>query len=171
MTRLGRTGRVFRWVGLIVCLLIVVAWAVSIPWSWRYLRRDAKPHVDLDHWAFEVALRFGCLVSGYNPYLGESEQGLRVHRRDAPWPEWLPYCDLPDGWDLSHAWVIVLPLWMPFVILAIPTVLLWWRDCRSIPPGHCQQCGYDLTGNVSGVCPECGVRRPEAKQRGRGCSC
>ena len=24
------------------------------------------------------------------------------------------------------------------------------------PPGHCQTCGYDLTGNVSGVCPECG---------------
>ena len=21
---------------------------------------------------------------------------------------------------------------------------------------HCGQCGYDLTGNVSGVCPECG---------------
>lgn len=25
------------------------------------------------------------------------------------------------------------------------------------PPGHCQSCGYDLTGNVSGVCPECGT--------------
>ena len=24
------------------------------------------------------------------------------------------------------------------------------------PPGHCQKCGYNLTGNVSGVCPECG---------------
>ena len=24
------------------------------------------------------------------------------------------------------------------------------------PPGHCQQCGYNLTGNVSGKCPECG---------------
>ena len=23
--------------------------------------------------------------------------------------------------------------------------------------GLCQTCGYDLTGNVSGVCPECGV--------------
>jgi hypothetical protein len=22
--------------------------------------------------------------------------------------------------------------------------------------GQCVQCGYDLTGNVSGVCPECG---------------
>lgn len=23
-------------------------------------------------------------------------------------------------------------------------------------PGRCDRCGYDLTGNVSGVCPECG---------------
>jgi hypothetical protein len=23
-------------------------------------------------------------------------------------------------------------------------------------PGHCQTCSYDLTGNTSGVCPECG---------------
>ncbi|GMU22893.1 MAG: hypothetical protein AMXMBFR13_29770 [Phycisphaerae bacterium] len=24
--------------------------------------------------------------------------------------------------------------------------------------GHCQSCGYDLTGNTSGVCPECGTQ-------------
>ncbi len=24
------------------------------------------------------------------------------------------------------------------------------------PPGHCRKCGYDLTGNESGTCPECG---------------
>ncbi|MFQ5807377.1 MAG: hypothetical protein ACE5I3_13095 [Phycisphaerae bacterium] len=30
------------------------------------------------------------------------------------------------------------------------------RAKRRIPPGHCQKCGYDLTGNVSGKCPECG---------------
>ncbi len=28
------------------------------------------------------------------------------------------------------------------------------RICQ--PPGSCQRCGYDLTGNVSGRCPECG---------------
>ncbi len=28
---------------------------------------------------------------------------------------------------------------------------------RRIPPGHCQKCGYNLTGNVSGRCPECGT--------------
>jgi hypothetical protein len=33
---------------------------------------------------------------------------------------------------------------------------------RRHPPGHCQACGYNLTGNVSGVCPECGEKvRPQ----------
>jgi len=27
----------------------------------------------------------------------------------------------------------------------------------AYPPGHCQTCGYNLTGNVSGVCSECGT--------------
>jgi len=51
---------------------------------------------------------------------------------------------------------LLIPLWIPFVILALPTTYLFLRDRRRIPPGHCQTCGYNLTGNVSGVCPECG---------------
>jgi hypothetical protein len=27
---------------------------------------------------------------------------------------------------------------------------------KPFEPGQCEGCGYDLTGNVSGVCPECG---------------
>jgi hypothetical protein len=27
----------------------------------------------------------------------------------------------------------------------------------AIDPNRCRACGYDLTGNVSGVCPECGT--------------
>jgi hypothetical protein len=49
-----------------------------------------------------------------------------------------------------------LPLWMPFLLIATPAAFLWWTDRRRIPPGHCQNCGYNLTGNVSGICPECG---------------
>ena len=30
------------------------------------------------------------------------------------------------------------------------------RLARRTRQGACRQCGYDLTGNVSGVCPECG---------------
>ena len=34
---------------------------------------------------------------------------------------------------------------------------IWpWKNCAH-PIGHCQRCGYDLFGNVSGRCPECGT--------------
>ncbi len=54
-----------------------------------------------------------------------------------------------------HETLIVMPGWLPVVAGLVPVTLFWWRD-RRIPPGHCQRCGYDLTGNVSGRCPECG---------------
>jgi hypothetical protein len=42
--------------------------------------------------------------------------------------------------------------------------LLWMAirglfNARGIPAGFCQ-CGYDLQGNISGVCPECGMAIP-----------
>ncbi len=35
---------------------------------------------------------------------------------------------------------------------------------KTHPIGHCVQCGYNLTGNVSGVCPECAeaIENPQA---------
>lgn len=32
-----------------------------------------------------------------------------------------------------------------------------WKRARRKLHGFCQVCSYDLTGNVSGTCPECGT--------------
>lgn len=32
----------------------------------------------------------------------------------------------------------------------------WWSARRAAPTDDCLHCGYNLTGNVSGRCPECG---------------
>jgi len=44
------------------------------------------------------------------------------------------------------------------VVLTWGALCLFWWDWRTPAPpsGHCTKCGYDLTGNVSGRCPECG---------------
>ena len=34
----------------------------------------------------------------------------------------------------------------------------WHEAAERAGQGRCPHCGYDLTGNVSGVCPECGTR-------------
>ncbi len=77
----------------------------------------------------------------------------------------------PEGWSDSDgafgppAAQYILPLWLPFVAVGGPTAFLIWRDRRRrIPPGHCQSCGYNLTGNTSGICPECGTPIPKDKK-------
>jgi hypothetical protein len=55
---------------------------------------------------------------------------------------------------------IQIEMWFVFLVTMAPTALLWcldWLHRQGRPPRHCQTCGYDLTGNVSGICPECGT--------------
>lgn len=59
------------------------------------------------------------------------------------------------SWQVPGAVVYYVPLYLPMIAIAGFTALLWRRD-RRVPPGYCI-CGYDLTGNVSGVCSECGA--------------
>lgn len=49
---------------------------------------------------------------------------------------------------------------LPSIVLAYLTGRWFARltSWRAVPDGYCA-CGYNLTGNTSGVCPECGVRR------------
>ncbi|HDZ21569.1 hypothetical protein LCGC14_0908540 [marine sediment metagenome] len=48
------------------------------------------------------------------------------------------------------------PYYVAAVLLALIAARFWWLY-RPIPLDHCQVCRYDLTGNVTGRCPECGA--------------
>ena len=58
----------------------------------------------------------------------------------------------------GEEWLVIVPIWM----LLVPSAWLSWffyrRSRRNRLIGHCPNCEYDLTGNTSGVCPECGER-------------
>ena len=58
-----------------------------------------------------------------------------------------------------------IPLWVPAVVFAtFPAVsflrVLTGRRRRQREFRPCKKCDYELTGNVSGVCPECGTPVP-----------
>jgi len=71
----------------------------------------------------------------------------------------------PFGWDCSivppdryitfygHT-LFYGPIWALVLAALLAAGLLWWLDRRA-PAGCCAHCGYNLTGNVSGRCPEC----------------
>jgi hypothetical protein len=69
---------------------------------------------------------------------------------------------LPTASETLRELSILVPCWFLFCIAAILPIL-WWRarKRRLIATGNpCKACGYNLTGNLSGVCPECGTAVP-----------
>lgn len=53
--------------------------------------------------------------------------------------------------------LVVISLGWLFCVLGIVS-LTASRLSRRPRRGHCRKCDYDLTGNTSGICPECGTK-------------
>jgi len=58
-------------------------------------------------------------------------------------------------------WVFEGPTWIVLLLLAILPAAYVVHMKRRIPAGCCAICGYNLTGNTSGTCPECGSKIPQ----------
>jgi hypothetical protein len=95
-------------------------------------------------------------------------EGDYIHIAEAGGKFKLPHCHdflgfrwHPRGdreWECQERGVAV-PWWFAALVFgAFPArearrIVLRWRWQST---GHCRSCAYDLTGNISGVCPECG---------------
>jgi hypothetical protein len=89
-------------------------------------------------------------------------------------PSPIPPSPIPPsrGSALSFARVnrVRISLAWPVAITAMLPTIFAVRRVRSIfrpPAGHCLRCGYSLTGNASGICPECGTPVPRSVSRGQ----
>ena len=79
---------------------------------------------------------------------------------------WLvaPAWSLVAVWDVStdRPWLTLAAVDGSYAACFAATLLLRRRTrrrslrSRRLVAGRCTECGYDLTGNVSGTCPECG---------------
>ena len=98
---------------------------------------------------FVAYLLYGCMASWWPTvtYLSASEQRRRgpIRQSDIEW--WI------------DVWLVIA---MACLVAIGPGLLSRFvarfrqRRVQRYPSDQCQECGYDLTGNVSGVCPECG---------------
>ncbi len=112
-------------------------------------------------------IRAGFGGVGYTPPIINRPATMRVFSIHKPgpirwWPRFITYT--PRIQQSISAFRVFIPLWCIAPFVFIPTFLLWRRDHRY-PDGHCRNCGYNLTGNVTGICSECGQPITQATRR------
>ncbi|HNO78676.1 MAG TPA: hypothetical protein PKN33_11505 [Phycisphaerae bacterium] len=125
-----------RWMVLLLCVLLACAWWISRRNRFTYSTR---------HW--DWTLQAGCFEVTY-----DATPPYDVIYRPPPLPtktQWWP--DLKFDYSKSR---ISLPAWM--LLLPLSAATYWLSQYKPVRAMQCVHCRYDLTGNVSGVCPECG---------------
>ena len=149
----SRYRRIAKWVGLVLCVVILAVWAVSTRMGVVYICGNGQ---------------FGCregqinvrwLVPGdpsYKPswvvWKTDFEPGLMLPRMMFP--------------SVQFDVMIDIPFWFLLTLAGIPTAILWRRDRRTVKPGHCLTCGYDLRASKK-TCPECGTDVATGEPRAR----
>ena len=53
--------------------------------------------------------------------------------------------------------IFTIPMYVPVLFLLLLAGFLRRSQIRSRNPPACHRCHYNLTGNTSGICPECGT--------------
>jgi hypothetical protein len=74
------------------------------------------------------------------------------------------YAGEPERTTTQPVWEI--PLGWCFLALAVATAWFWYQARSRVEGGHCRCCGYNLTGNISGICPACGTPAGSTESRG-----
>lgn len=172
--RCPRTGSILVWVGTAISVAIVALWAASTHW----IVGDVGEH-------YQVSVFDGCIACTVligsprdvedtrDYYIGLPPGGyclVREDLSDAPvgWSRWgfvLPWGNAKRGEPSVPAVAVaggILPLWLPLAVIVVFVAVLSWRQRSRGLRGGCIVCSYDLTGNVSGICPECGTPIPKA---------
>ncbi len=163
----------------VVFVLMVAAWVAS---RWYYFDLRVGTAYPEDGALAEIGGTFGIIVSS-----GFMEVGGNY--RVSTWSPsgWCVSWELDSqpGRFFSNSWyfaawggtlVVHTPAWPVCVTWGALTAALWFRHrrrARRLGENHCARCGYDLTGNVSGRCPECGqtiaLRQRAALQNDASC--
>ncbi len=153
-----------KWSGVLCCALIVGLWVLS---AFRAILWDRSSTARIRQ--LSVAAGYVQYLDVYLPQPVTRMKG-NGHAPDVPTAH-LTWTIIPLNPPIWNSFLspslgqsgpgFVCPLWIPLVLIALPTGSLFWSDRhKRTRVGRCAMCGYDLTGNTSGTCPECGATTP-----------
>lgn len=125
--------------------LIVILW-LSTPWMSISLKPFPGPG-----FASYVGQGSICRYS-YHP---DTPVGVRIDwDSDLRWTPLMWHIEAGQGG--FGVYYCDLPLWIPCILFGMPALFLF-HVMRQLPDRYCHKCLYDLTGNQSGTCSECGA--------------
>jgi len=141
--------RILKWTGVVACVLILVAWGTTAHHCIHHSGRGWTAGLS------EGVLILTVPADHFIPHICTKRPDFSVEVLER---EWL--CQTWPSFSYETNPVrrtVLIPLWLPFLIVALPTAFLFYRDRKRIPQGHCSTCGYNLTGAEHERCPECGA--------------
>ena len=143
-----RTRKIIKWTSFSGALILAAVLALASNWYVEYYDWTGKTKylVAFVHTGVVVLTE-----SGNNPTAPRRGKGWRINRANTQSTIW-PRIRFKSSLNQFSVWV---PLWCPILLLTL-TSALTWRGKKALYPS-CSSCEYDLTGNTSGVCPECGA--------------
>jgi hypothetical protein len=178
-------GRVFTFVAalsLLLCIATTVLWVrsywgcddIGVEWSGKNNGRSAELYTVRGRigmgFAHGIDLRPDMGGSPFAP----AGWNFFAQRDDHPpfYPhgrqDWGPFAFVYDGGDDRPGQrfqdiirIVQVPAWSVATLWALPSAAWigrWGRARRRGRRGFCRACVYNLTGNVTGICPECGTR-------------
>ncbi len=148
MPRRHRIRRVAKWFGAAMCTVVLILW-IATGWVTAYYVFGGG--------RYALFISFGViqLDSMGEPVPRNDRPPSTIYRTGHHWTLALRPL-MPYFRYRGPAWDFRLPFWLLTPCCVIPTGVLFYLDRKRPPRGHCRSCGYNLTGNTSGRCPECG---------------
>jgi hypothetical protein len=157
----GRAKR-RRWFGLVIVSFLAGAWLLSLGTrsSIGLNVGSTTALVLLGRGALELHWHAELLTEEHVGWLKAAgpRSGIIPHWHRRPIKNHASLFRTPPRTPRTVGWTSSLnvPLWIPVVLIGGVVIIPLLRE-RDAGPDHCDNCTYDLTGNESGICPECGT--------------
>jgi hypothetical protein len=183
---LRRTFTLASGVSVVLFAASAILWASALRWEMFFEHTTMQPNgpdwrwLDWQLWSRDAGLYFHSerYNVGNRRFADQwSEKPGRWYRKMQPlgtsgppmgYPTNLrPFCDSSVGGPVNdwtqtrskHSIAAYLPYWC-LLLLTLPLPIIWLaqarRSVRRRRHALCVTCGYNLTENTSGICPECG---------------